>query len=184
MKLGLAVSTIMIFGFMNPVYTFRKEFRYYLAKECFLVSNECFLKNQMETDENKTIEPDENKTIETTKYILLGLHSYNAYLRRNIGLQISNIDRIYSIITSNKLSPSKYVTEVNDNIDDDYDKLKLVRYLRDMSVDRNKNDDEQKEEFLVTEKLRDKISSLSAWLIPIITVLVSIYQLFIGPSSP
>jgi hypothetical protein len=167
MKLGLAVSTIMIFGFMNPVYTFRKEFRYYLAKECFLVSNECFLKNQMETDENKTIEPDENKTIETTKYILLGLHSYNAYLRRNIGLQISNIDRIYSIITSNKLY-----------------KLKLVRYLRDMSVDRNKNDDEQKEEFLVTEKLRDKISSLSAWLIPIITVLVSIYQLFIGPSSP
>lgn len=174
LKLGFAVPTILIFGMMNPIYTFRKEFRYYLAKECFLVSKDCFQLNKKETDENKTVE--------TTKYILLGLQSYNAYIKRNIGLQINNINRIYSIITSNKDSPGRYVTEVNNNIDDN-DKLKLVRYLRDISGNGNKNDDEDNEEFLVKEKLRDKILSLSAWIVPVITILISIVQLFLGPSS-
>lgn len=174
LQLGLAVSTIMLFGFMNPIYTFRKEFGYYSAKRCFLITKECFPVDQIETNK------DENNSVGIIRYMLLGLDFYNVYLKRTTGLQINNINRIYSRITSDNASPARYVKEINDNIDNDRDKLKLVRYLREISsVRENKEDAEL--EFLVKEKLKDKISTLSTWIIPIIAILISIAQLFFKP---
>jgi len=60
----------------------KKNFQFYLAKGCFDIS--------FEKEDNK---------VDRVKYLLKGLYFYNKYLKRNLGLQINDLENIcYNII--------------------------------------------------------------------------------------
>jgi hypothetical protein len=81
---------------------------------------------------------------------------------------------MYSDLTSYKSSPDDYLKGIIDEgIDDGTDKLNLARHLRkQMNIENNQD------EFLVRSSLRDEISTLSALIIPIVTVIISLVSLF------
>jgi hypothetical protein len=76
--LTLMVSSSIVRFFSNIS---KKDFRYYYARGCFQVS-----KNQSES--------------EKMTYLIRAINSYNKYLKRNLKLQISDINRISSKIIS------------------------------------------------------------------------------------
>jgi hypothetical protein len=110
----------------------------------------------------------------TGRFLLLGVKSYNHFLKRNRGIKFGKLDKMYSDLTSYKSSPDDYLKGIIDEgIDDGTDKLNLARHLRkQMNIENNQD------EFLVRSSLRDEISTLSALIIPIVTVLISLVSLF------
>ena len=131
-----------------------KRFNFYYAKTLVGIS----LYGQKE-DEVKRI-----------KHLLVGIDSYRKYLRNRLGLDIDSA-KVYPKITTlvpedrNALIKSMY-----EAFSQDADKLKpivcLTTFLNISSA-----------EILIKEHARDKIKQLSLLLIPIVTVMISIFNL-------
>lgn len=133
-----------------------KRFNFYYAKTLVGIS----LYGQKE-DEVKRI-----------KHLLVGIDSYRKYLRNRLGLDIDSA-KVYPKITT--LVPeerNELIKSMHDAFSEDADKLKpivcLTTFLNIPST-----------ETLVKEHARDKIKQLSLLLIPIITVIISVFNLIL-----
>lgn len=131
-----------------------KHFRYYYAKA--LVRNSLY---EQKEDEVKRL-----------KYLFAGINSYRKYLGRHLDLDI-NVPKVYPRITV--LTPQERIKLVNsmyEAFSADIDKLKPIICLTtflNLPAD----------EVLVKEPIKDKIKQLSLLFIPIITVIISVFQL-------
>lgn len=130
----------------------KKAFRFYYAKGCLaLMSKEADETNKM-------------------NYLIMALNSYNKYLKRNLSLQITNIDNIYSKIITYSIDDK---TEMIYSICSSFlsnDKLKPIKYISTIF------DPQNKEQFLSKESLGSKIKEWGVFLAAIIPVLISVIQ--------
>jgi hypothetical protein len=130
----------------------RKEFRFYFAKASFrVISNK-------EDD------------MARMKHVIKGLNSYNKYLRRNLGLEIRDLKKIYSKIISDPTldkydSIEKLLIAFEDN-----DKLRTVKSLSELL--RVTDTDE----FLIKEPIGKKLQGFAALL----GTMVSTFAAIIG----
>lgn len=80
-----------------------EEFNYYFAKSCFKVITE------------------KNEALQKTHYLILGINSYDQYLRKNLKRHIRDIEQIYSRILSDSKSDKertlKSITEAFESDD-------------------------------------------------------------------
>lgn len=66
------------------------------------------------------------KNMEKMRYLIIGLNSYNKYIRRNLGLQINDLRRIYStIITDPTIDKNRSFKELSIAFEED-DRLKAI----------------------------------------------------------
>jgi hypothetical protein len=133
-------------GFLWVIILFRrKEYPFYFAKACFTIGSE-------NGDDGKKI-----------RYFILGLNSYNEYLRRQYNSEINDIDKIYSIFVYANTEEKKSITsQLLDNMKED--KLELARHL-------SKRSQIPETEVFVKESLVQKlkvVGSLFAAAIPIV----------------
>ena len=105
-------SALLKIIFLNA----RKEFRFYFAKTSFRVISK-------KVDE-----------VEKMRYVIKGLNSYNKYLRRNLGLQINDLKRIYSRIISDPALDKNHSIEKLFAAFENNDKLKLTQCLSEIST--------------------------------------------------
>lgn len=150
----------------------RKKFRLYFAKGCFEIA----AKKKEDTDK--------------MSYFIKGLEAYNAYLRRNLNVQIGDIKKIISKVLG--LSHEKKFTVV-DAISDHFLKdtseiyaLEPLRWLQHYVVHGEievKDSDESLEELLTQQPTIDKIKDMSSFFavtaIPLAISLVDLYQRFV-----
>jgi hypothetical protein len=126
----------------------RKEFRLYFAVGCIRVL-------ARREDE-----------IDMMKYLIWGLNAYNAYLRRYLNLEINNLKKIYSKISS---SPLTKRIRLRDSLDASFDHGKLSKYLSP----------EEKEQLLVKESFPRKIKEAAAFMAIVVPILISLSE-FLG----
>jgi hemerythrin-like domain-containing protein len=106
----------------------RKPFRLYFAKWCLAIST------------------NSNDEVEKMEFLIKGLNSYNSFLKRHIKLEINEIKKIYSKITT---LPTKEKIETVNKIIQSFESghtLEPVRYLSSLK-------DSTTELFLVEEPL-------------------------------
>jgi hypothetical protein len=134
-----------------------KRFNYYYAKT--LVTNSLYGQKE---DEVKRI-----------KHLLAGIDSYRKYLRNRLNLDIDS-SKVYPKITTlvsedrNKLIKSMYEAFLEDT-----DKLKPIICLTTLL-------NVPAEEILVKEHPKDKIKELCLLFIPVITVIISVFNLVLN----
>jgi hypothetical protein len=133
-----------------------KRFNFYYAKA--LVANSLYGQKE---DEVKRI-----------KHLLLGLDSYRKYLRNRLDLDINSpkvYPKITVLVSEDRNALIKLMYEA---FSEDTDKLKpIICLITLLNI--------PAEEILVKEHARDKIKEYSLLFIPIITVIVSVFNLFL-----
>ena len=129
----------------------RKRFRLYFAKGCLSIS-----KNSKDE-------------VEKIEFLIKGLNSYNSFLKRHIKLEINEIKKIYSKITT--LPTNEKIETVNKIIQsfESGDTLEPVRYLSSLK-------DSTTELFLVEEPLEQKIKLQVTYAAGIIPVILTVIQ--------
>jgi uncharacterized protein YneF (UPF0154 family) len=139
----------------------RKEFRFYYAKGCFkIVSN-------VNTHE-----------LDKAKYFKIGLIWYNKFLKRNIGLHINDIMKIYSkIITDSPLEQNSALISISESFNSE-DGLKPLRHLSTVIPGKEAG------EALTEQYIRTTIKESSDLLLPIIGTIITIITTFILPKPP
>jgi hypothetical protein len=150
---GFLFLTVLA-GLLKMVFALsRKRFRLYFAKGCLSIA-------KYSGDE-----------VEKMEFLIKGLDSYNSFLKRHIKLEINEIKKIYSKITT---LPAKEKMETVSRIIQSFesgDTLEPVRYLSTLH-------DDKTELFLAEEPLEKRIKlqvTYAAGIIPIIlTVIQSI----------
>lgn len=155
---GFLFLTVLA-GLLKVVFALsRKRFRLYFAKGCLSIA-----KNS-------------NDEVEKMEYLIKGLDSYNSYLKRHIKLEINEIKKIYSKITT---LPSKEKSDTVDRIIKSFefgDSLEPVRYLSSLH-------DNKIELFLTEEPLEQKIKLQVTYAAGIIPVILTIIQSVINFSG-
>lgn len=148
---GFLFLTVLA-GLLKVVFALsRKRFRLYFAKGCLSIA-----KNS-------------NDEVEKMEYLIKGLDSYNSYLKRHIKLEINEIKKIYSKITT---LPSKEKSDTVNRIIKSFesgDTLEPVRYLSSLH-------DNNIELFLTEEPLEQKIKLQVTYAAGIIPVILTIIQ--------
>jgi hypothetical protein len=110
-----------------------KDFKFYFARQSF-----------------RTVSRGEDD-VERMKYLIVGLSSYNKYIRRSLGLQINDLKVIYSKIIADPAIDKNYsIKQLCEAFEDD-DKLKSITCLTGLL---NVKDPEH---FLVKQSLGKKI---------------------------
>jgi hypothetical protein len=129
----------------------RKRFRLYFAKGCLSIT-----KNS-------------NDEVEKMEFLIKGVNSYNSFLKRHIKLEINEIKKIYSKITT--LATNEKIKMVNKIIQsfESGDRLEPVRYLSSLK-------DSTTELFLVEEPLEEKIKLQVTYAAGIIPVILTVIQ--------
>ncbi|MDW0192104.1 MAG: hypothetical protein QOC37_09260 [Nitrososphaeraceae archaeon] len=133
----------------------RKRFRLYFAKGCLSIA-----KNS-------------NDEVEKMEYLIKGLDSYNSYLKRHIKLEVNDIKKIYSKITT---LPAKEKMDTVSRIIQSFesgDTLEPVRYLSTLH-------DNKTELFLAEEPLEKKIKLQVTYAAGIIPVILTVIQIVIN----
>ena len=155
MILPVSVSIIIKLLFEHA----RKDFRLYYAKGCFkIVSNE------------------DIRVLDKAKYFKTGLIWYNKFLKKNIGLHINDIMKIYSkIITDSPLYQNSALISISESFNNE-DELNPLRCISDFIPD--------KEHTLTQGSITTTIKESSDLLIPIIGVIITIITTFILPKPP
>ena len=155
---GFLFLTVLA-GLLKVVFALsRKRFRLYFAKGCLSIA-----KNS-------------NDEVEKMEYLIKGLDSYNSYLKRHIKLEINEIKKIYSKITT---LPSKEKSDTVNRIIKSFesgDTLEPVRYLSSLH-------DNKTELFLTEEPLEQKIKLQVTYAAGIIPVILTIIQSVINFSG-
>ena len=148
---GFLFLTVLA-GLLKMVFALsRRRFRLYFAKGCLSIA-----KN---TDDE----------VEKMEYLIKGLNSYNSFLKRHIKLEINEIKKIYSKITT---LPSKEKRDTVNGIIQSFesgDTLEPVRYLSSLK-------DNKTELFLTEEPLEQKIKLQVTYAAGIIPVILTIVQ--------
>src|SRR6266487_3254345 len=148
---GFLFLTVLA-GLLKMVFALsRRRFRLYFAKGCLSIA-----KN---TDDE----------VEKMEYLIQGLNSYNSFLKRHIKLEINEIKKIYSKITT---LPSKEKMDTVNGIIQSFesgDTLEPVRYLSSLK-------DNKTELFLTEEPLEQKIKLQVTYAAGIIPVILTIVQ--------
>jgi hypothetical protein len=138
---------IVVGAFLKILFAIIKpEFRLYFAIGCFRIIHQ--------------------KKDEAGKmgYLVRGLNSYNKYLKRCINLQMNELIKIYSKISSaSQEEREKIIESLSNNLESGNNTLEPVRYLLSMSK-------VPEEEFLTEQPMKEKIKEVYTLLIPIITI--------------
>jgi hypothetical protein len=148
---GFLFLTVLA-GLLKMVFALsRKRFRLYFAKGCLSIA-----KNS--SDE-----------VDKMEYLIKGLDSYNSYLKRHIKLEVNEIKKIYSKITT--LPAKEKIDTVNRIIQsfESGDTLEPVRYLSTLH-------DNKSELFLAEEPLEKKIKLQVTYAAGIIPVILTVIQ--------
>jgi hypothetical protein len=159
--LRLFLFLIVVAGFLKMLFAvWRPSFRLYFAKGCFSFIEE-------RKDE-----------VERMKYFVLGLNSYNSYLRRQIKLEIGDLKGIYSQVAS---SPATVKDEVIKRVCKVFEKdtfefedytLEPVRVISSfLKVSGTQT-------FLTQESLFNKLRNYAGFAIVAIPVLLSVLKAF------
>jgi hypothetical protein len=157
---GFLFLTVLA-GLLKAVFGLsRKRFRLYFAKGCLSIA-----KNS-------------NDEVEKMEHVIKGLNSYNSFLKRHIKLEINEIKKIYSKITT---LPSKEKSDTVNRIiksfeSADGDTLEPVRYLSSLY-------DNKTESFLTEEPLEQKIKLQVTYAAGIIPVILTVIQSVINFSA-
>jgi hypothetical protein len=133
----------------------RKDFRFYFAKTCIDISEE------------------KKSEAERTRYLILALESYNRYLRRYLKLQFNNAKKIYSKVSCCS------------SFDRDYFILSLKKTFKTNDelqpaffISKDFLQIPESEQFLINEPLWQKVKDLTNFLVGIIPVGISLFELF------
>ena len=136
----------------------KRDFRFYYARGCF-----SFLIKRKDHAEKM-------------RYLVMGINSYNKYLKKNLKLQINNIDNLHSKIISNFIiHNSMFIDSLHKTFQTD-NKLLPLRYIISFL-------NLETEQFLVKESLWEKIKDWGAFLVAVIPVAISIIQLLLNINS-
>jgi hypothetical protein len=152
---GFLFLTVLA-GLLKMVFALsRKRFRLYFAKGCLSIA-----KNSVDE-------------VEKMEYLIKGLDSYNSHLKRHIKLEIHEIKKIYSKITT--LPAKEKLDTVNKIIQcfESGDTLEPVRYLSQLH-------DNKTELFLAEEPLEQKIKLQVTYAAGIIPVILTVIQSIIN----
>lgn len=138
----------------------RKEFKFYFAKACFLIMSK-------EKDDYKKI-----------NYFLMGLNSYNRYLRRKLRLEVEDIRKIYCKFVFAGIAERREITKsVCECVEADgvytTNTLKLAMYLSSLSKI------PETELFVETATLQ-KLKPIGALLAAVIPKIISAIELSKG----
>jgi hypothetical protein len=119
--------------------------------------------------------------IEKAKYIFYSLNWYDNYLRKSLDLQIKNKDKVFDIIIMelNK-DDNKMIMDINDALNKK-NKLELVKTLYNVDAKHRIDGEITREAFLTEFTYLQKIRGLSEFIIPIITVAISIMAIILNP---
>jgi hypothetical protein len=136
----------------------KRDFRFYYAKGCF-----SFLMKRKDDSEKM-------------RYLVMGINSYNKYLKKNLKLQINNINNLHSKLISNFiLHNSLFVDSLSKTFHTD-NKLLPLSYIIDFL-------NLETEQFLIEESLWEKIKDWGAFLVAVVPVVISIIQFITNANS-
>ena len=136
--------------------TVRKQFRFYYAKACFRMSSE------------------RDNDVEKMRYLHLGLKSYNQAIRRNLKLQIKEIEEIYRKIVFAPEQEKKDLVECLSKTGDDI--LEPIRKLSWFLKVLHPEELLMREENLA--KIRELTPFLAAVVIAIAVVIIQVLTFF------
>ncbi len=139
-------------GILKTVFALaRKRFRLYYAKGCL------------------TLIKKSKDEVEKMGYLIMGLNSYNSYLRRYIKLEIKDIKKIYSKLAT--LPDKEKDTDIEKIIDsfESGDTLEPLRYLTQFK-------ESDSSVFLEEEPLLEKIKTQVTYAVGIIPVALTIIE--------
>jgi hypothetical protein len=149
---------IVVGAFLKILFAIGKsEFRLYYAMGCFRI-----------------IQRRENE-VEKMRYMIKGLNSYNKYLKRCTNLQINDLTKIYSKISSaTQRERESMIESISKSLEGgNKNTLEPVKYLLTMSKT-------PEEEFLTEQPFRQKIKETYTLLIPLFTIIVTLITAYIG----
>jgi hypothetical protein len=156
--LGIYVFAILITigGFLRIVSQIqKKEFRFYFAKACFIILS------KQEDDYEKI------------RYFLLGLNSYNKYLRRRLKFEVKDITKVYlKFLYADTAEKNKIINSLCESVESN-DRLRLTRYLSTLSKI-------PETELFVGESQLQKFKTIGAFLAVVIPIIISIIGLLKG----
>lgn len=144
--------------------TLKKNFRLYFAKGCFDIAAE------------------KDDDVDRMRFFIMGLNSYNLYLRRYLNLEIEDLKRIYSKISA---APETEKRKIIDAVCAGFKSNKLQPLSNLMAV----LNISEAEKFLTRQSLIQKIkegAALAAVIIPIVISLITLLgidKLFSIPAS-
>jgi hypothetical protein len=159
--LGISLLYVVPGGLLWIIlHAVRKEFRFYFAKACFLIMSKG-------KDDYKKI-----------KYFLMGLNSYNRYLRRKLRLEVEDIRKIYSkFVFAETAEKQEIIKSVCESVEADgiytTNILKLAMYLSSLSKI------PETELFVETATLQ-KLKPIGALLAAVIPIIISAIELSEG----
>jgi hypothetical protein len=139
-------------GILKMVFALaRKRFRLYYAKGCMALVKKS------------------NDEVEKMGFLIMGLNSYNSYLRRYMNLQIKDIKKIYSkLATLSDQEKDASIAKIIGSFDSG-DTLEPLRYLTQFK-------DPESDVFLVEEPIFDKIKTQVTYAIGVIPVVLTIIE--------
>lgn len=113
----------------------------------------------------------ENTGISKAQYLIFAVHWYNKYIRKILRVQINDIDKIYSrVISDSSLDIDHEVRAIARTLKNQNNSsfnFETVRYLNLLSK-------EEPDEFLSKETTTQRIKDLSGFIIPIVTIVLTI----------
>lgn len=156
----LFIRLIVIAGTLKIAFALaRKQFKLYFAKGCFRIIEE-----KIKSDVNKN-------EVEEMKYVILGLNSYNSYIRRHLKLQIKNLNEIYSKLASSPMQKKDASIDSISKAVNGEDTLEPIQYLaKFLGL-------QKKQEILTHVPLSNTIKEWSIFATAVIPTALSIIRL-------
>lgn len=152
----LVPLTIIVIAGLTRIFlqVMKKDFRWYFAKGCFMTAS------QKEDD------------VEKMKYIILGLNAYNSFLRRYLKLEIEDLKKIYSRISS---EPRSEKTKIIDSFCKAFESDKLQPLSNLMALLKISEPDK----LLAKQPFIHKIKEAAAFAAVVIPILISVITLIL-----
>ncbi len=142
-------------GFLFFQYSRSSEYFLCFARGCFLISQ-----NTSVTNSNVK-----------QRFLTLGIFAYDDYIKKTLKMKINNMDFLISKIIMNPLSKIINLSKNFEGYLEQNDKLELLRILE-------QEYSEKKYSFLKKDPLVDRIKHYSSFILPAITVMVTVLGLF------
>jgi hypothetical protein len=160
----IAINYVFWSSYMLLSYNLKSNFRYLFARTCISIATD---KSRLPWE--KAIEDEVDKL----RYLILGLNSYNKFIRQKLGLKINNLKGIYSKISCLSDNDRKSELDLVYQSFDTNDKFGPLNHLSSFLGIKT-------EEFLTKESLRERIKG--EWIplfVSVVPVVISIFQLLI-----
>jgi hypothetical protein len=133
------------------IHIIKKDFRYYFAKACMIIAKE------------------EDKEVDKGRFFMMGLQSYDLYLRRHLDLRIFTLDQIYDkVMTACKETKNNIINSISETFNND--KLEPLRYLSFLYKTK------ELQQILEKESIQLKLRQLGLFLAGAIPIIISLIQ--------